>query len=203
MRLLFGGGKPPAAALGLVNGRRFGFRPGVRIVFGIPSGVPVQQVLVGTQQEGTGTTGGVEDLETGGLLGSLAFEKFPDGILDDVIDDIGGGVVDAASLADFGLFLDLGLVTGGKPDDFSQETLIDLPEDVGGDFLENIWAGIIQPGNDLFQYPVVDLQAQSQIIRAAGLSFFFGEMEETGVIAAVGLAEEPAQAFINLLRRFP
>ena len=37
-------------------------------MFGIPFGMPVQQVLVGTQQEGTGTAGRVEDLETGGFL---------------------------------------------------------------------------------------------------------------------------------------
>ena len=75
----------------------------------------------------------------------LAFEKFPDGILDDVIHDIGGGVVDAASLAHFRLLLHLGLVTGGQADDFSKETLVDLPEDIGGDFLENIGTGIVQP----------------------------------------------------------
>ena len=64
-------------------------------------------------------------------FGDFAFEQLADGVLDDVIDDVGGRVVDAAGLADLGLFLDLGLVAGGQADHLAQELLVDLAEDLG------------------------------------------------------------------------
>jgi len=66
--------------------------------------VPSEEVLVGADQERSRNRSGVEDLEFGGLLRGLAFEQVADRGLDDVVHDVGGGVIDAA-----------GLLTSGSP----------------------------------------------------------------------------------------
>ena len=98
----------------------------------------VQQALVRAQQERPAAAGHVQDAErlacpsAGQLGGAFALDLPADGLLDDVIDDVGRRVVDAAGLADFGLFLDLGLVAGRQPDDLAQEPLIDRAQDFDG-----------------------------------------------------------------------
>ncbi len=59
--LLFGGGQLPAA-LRLINNRGFPFCKSLGVMLGIPGGMPVEQILVGAQQEGTGTAGGIKNL---------------------------------------------------------------------------------------------------------------------------------------------
>jgi len=103
--------------------------------------VPVEEELVGADEEGAGAAGGVEDGEGGVHLGRFGFEEFygavfqefADGVLDDVIDDVGGGVVNAAGFFDFGFVFDFGAVGFGEGDDFAEELFIDLTEDVGGE----------------------------------------------------------------------
>ena len=63
--------------------------------------------------------------------GVLPSSKFADGLLDDVVHDVGGRVIDAAGLLDFGLVLDHRAVAFGQADDLAEELLIDLAEDVG------------------------------------------------------------------------
>ena len=65
---------------------------------------------------------------------------FADGILDNVIDDVCGSIVNPAGLAHFRLFLDLGLVPGSQADDLAQELLVDLSEDVRQNISEHIRA---------------------------------------------------------------
>jgi hypothetical protein len=57
--------------------------------------------------------------EFGNLGRGLARYQLADGVLDDVADDILGRVMDAAGLADFGLFLDFGLMAGSEADDYT------------------------------------------------------------------------------------
>ena len=69
--------------------------------------------------------------------------------MDDVIDDIAGGVVDAAGFAHFGLLFNFRLPGGREADDASQELLVDLPEDLDRDLVEHIGAGIVGAFDDL------------------------------------------------------
>ena len=69
--------------------------------------------------------------------------------MDNIVDDITGGIVDAAGFAHFGLFFNFGLPTGGQADDAAQELLVDLPEDLDRDLIEHIGAGIIGAFDDL------------------------------------------------------
>ena len=59
------------------------------------------------------------------LAAALAWASCPssssDRLLDDVIHDVGGRVVDAARLLDLRFLLDLGLVAGGEADDLAEE----------------------------------------------------------------------------------
>ena len=95
-------------------------------------------------------------------FGVLPSHKLPDGVLDDVVDDVGGRVVDAAGFADLGLFLDLGLVAGREPDDLAEELLVDLAEDFGRQDGELVGAfGVVEPADDVLEDLVVDLQAEA------------------------------------------
>ena len=64
--LVLGGAEAPEAAGALVD------FPGVLrgAVGDVPVAVPVEQVLVGAEQERAGAAGGVEDAQLGGLLGA-------------------------------------------------------------------------------------------------------------------------------------
>ena len=86
-------------------------------------------------------------------------------LLDDVIDDVGRRVVDAARLADLGLLLDLRLVPVGQPDHLAQELLVDLAEDLGGQHGELVGAvGVVELADDLLERLVVDGQAEGQLV---------------------------------------
>ena len=127
--------------------------PVCRVIVDVPIQVPIQQILIGAQQEGTRTAGRVEHAQGGGLagFGGLVFEQFADGVFDDVIDDVGGGVIDAAGFADLGFFLDLGRCAGGQANDLAEKTLIDLAEDIGGDIVEGV--GAFRVDRDWRGYP--------------------------------------------------
>lgn len=104
-------------------------------------------------------------------------EEGTEGVVDDVVNDVAGGVVDAAGFADFGLFFDLGDAFGREEDDLAQELLVDLPEDLDRDLLKDIRAGVVEAFDDLTQDLIVDLQGGSKGIGRAGLAFFFRKME--------------------------
>ena len=96
----------------------------------------VEEELIGAEEEGTAAAGHVQDAErglgfaAGEIGGAFAFDLLADGVEDDVVHDVGGGVINAAGLAHFGLFLDLGLVPGGQADDLAQEALVDRAQDL-------------------------------------------------------------------------
>ena len=110
--------------------------------------VPVHQVLEGPQQEGTGAAGGVHDLDLGSLVGGFAFQQLPNGVFNDVIHDVLGGVIDAAGFAHLGLFLDLCLVPGRQADHLAQKLLINLPKDLDRNLFEDIGAGVVEALDD-------------------------------------------------------
>jgi hypothetical protein len=71
-------------------------------------------------------------------------------VLNDVIDDVGGRIIDAARLADLGLFLDPGLVAGREADYFAEELFIHLAEDVRGEDRELVGAvGVVEAFEDV------------------------------------------------------
>ena len=77
----------------------------------------------------------------------MSFQQGADGVLNDVVDDVAGRVIDAAGFAHFRLFFDRdgGLdIIAAHFDDLAQEALVDLAEDVGADDRElgsGSWAG--------------------------------------------------------------
>ena len=118
--------------------------------------------------------------------------------MDDVIDDVAGGVVDAAGFADFGLFFDLGDAFGRQADDLAQELLVYLPKDLDRDLFEDIGAGAIKAFDDLTQDLIVDLQGGGKGIGRAGLAFFFREMEEPGIVFLIGTFKELEQVGVDI-----
>ena len=80
-------------------------------------------------------------------------------MLDDVLHNIGGGVIDAAGFLHLRLLFHLRLVPGREPDDLAEKLLIDLAENFGGEDRELVGAlGIVEPADDVFEHLVVDLQ---------------------------------------------
>ena len=92
----------------------------------IPITMIVQQIPVGADQKRSRPAGRIEDSELGDLLRRLALAQRADCVSDDVLDDVGGRVIDAAGFLDLRLLFDLGLMAGGEPDDFAKELLVDL-----------------------------------------------------------------------------
>ena len=83
----------------------------------------------------------------------------------DVVHDIGRSVIDASSFFDLRLFLDLCLMSGGQADDFSQELLIDLAEDIGredGKLVRTI--GIVKALEYIFEHFVIDKEMHREFI---------------------------------------
>ena len=112
-------------------------------------------------------------------------------MLDNVIHDVGGRVIDAACLFDLRLFLDFGPGTGRQADDLAQELLVHLAQDVGWQHRELVGAlGVVEAGQDGLEHPVVNGQRRGQRV---GL-----KVKEAGVVLFVGLAVEVAQAGVDV-----
>ena len=121
-------------------------------------------------------------------------------MLDDVLDDIGGRVIDAAGFLDLRLLFHLRLMPSREPDDLSEELLIDLSENFRGEHGKLIGAlGIIEPAKNVFQYLVVDLQPRREIIGRFQPVLFGVKVKEAGVISVVGLFVEIAKPTIDVL----
>ena len=135
-------------------------------------------------------------------FGVLPSSSLPTVFFDDVVDDVGRRVVDAAGLLDLGLVLDLGLMAGREADHLAEELLVDLPEDVGRQHRELVGAlGVVEALEDVLERLVVDREAGVSASGASARPLLVGEVEEAGVVALVGLAEELAQARVDVLRR--
>ena len=107
----------------------------LRPVLDVPVAVPVEQKLVGADQERARAAGRVEQQPASfvrpACRASCPFaSSLPDRVLDDVIDDVGGRVVDAAGLLTSGFSSTLP-GAAGQPDHLAQELLVDLAEDFG------------------------------------------------------------------------
>ena len=135
------------------------------MVFQVPFQAMVEQALISAEQERAGAAGHVQHAErlavlaAGELRRALALDLLADGVLDDVVDDVGGSVVDAAGLAHLGFFLDLGLVPGGQADDLAQEALVDRAQDLHGQDAEVVGRAVleIEALQDGLEHLVVDL----------------------------------------------
>ena len=93
--------------------------------------MPGQQVLVCANEERSGAAGRIDNAQFGGLLRRLLLQQFADGVLDDVIDDVRGRVINAARFFDLGFVFDLRLMAFGEADDFAEELFVNLAENVG------------------------------------------------------------------------
>ena len=88
--------------------------------------MPIEQILIRCDQERTGAAGRINNPKFGSLLRCFVFQQFADSILDDVIDDVSGCVINAARFLDLWFVFDLGLMAFGEPDDLAEKLLIDL-----------------------------------------------------------------------------
>jgi len=108
-------------------------------------------------------------------------------VFDDVVDDVGGCVVDAAGLAHLGLLFDLGLMAGGEAYDAAEESFVDVSEDIGWEHGELVWAfGVVEAFDDGLEGLVVDGEVGGECIGGPVSAALFVEVEEPGVVAFVG-----------------
>ena len=166
----------------------------------VPVAVPVQQVLVRPEQKRAGPAGGVENPSVWRSVSASCPRIRADGVLDDVVDDVGRRVIDAAGFLDLRLLLDLGLVTGREPDDLAEKLLVDLAENVGrqdGKFVGTL--GVVEAADDVLEGLVVDRQPGREFVGRSARSFSGLEMKEAGVVAIVGLVEEIPQPLVDVL----
>ena len=142
--------------------------------------MPVEEVLVGADQEGAGSARGIQNAEFRCLLRRVVLlENRAYGLLHDVVHDVGRRVVDAARLADLRLLFDSGLVTPRQPDHLSEKLFVDLAQDVGRKNRELVGAvWVVEVAEDIFQDLVVDLKRESQLVDCTiGPIFFVLEVE--------------------------
>jgi hypothetical protein len=130
--------------------------------------------------------------------GSYLVDESADCVLDDVLDDVGGGVVNAAGFFDFGFFFDDGVMALGEANDFAEELFVNLAEDIGRKSGEDVWAlGIVEALEDAFEEFVVDFEVERKGVGSFVAAFLGFKMEEAGVVAVVSMLEELAEAGIN------
>ena len=140
------------------------------------------------------TRNGGLPLPPASCAGLSALNLPADGLLDDVIDDVGRRVVDAAGLADLGLLLNLGLVAGRQPDHLAQEPLVDGSQDFDGQDAEVIGraVGEVQALQDRLENLVVDRQLRRDAVGVFRYVALLLEMEEAGIVLFIGLAAQVA-----------
>ena len=87
----------------------------------------------------------------------FTFAQSADGVFNDVVNDVGGCVIDASGFFDFGLWLDNGSVAGSQADYLTEELLIDVAEYFCGQDGEFVRAfGIIQAAEEVLEVFIVD-----------------------------------------------
>ena len=127
--------------------------------------VPIEQVLISAGQEGAAAASGIEDAQLCCLVGRFSLEQYPNRVFHNVIDDIGGRVINAAGFADLGFVFDPRHSAAGQLDDFAQKALVDLPQDIGGQDGKLVGAvGIIEVVDDIAQRFVAELDIQRQVL---------------------------------------
>ncbi|MCK4392393.1 hypothetical protein KAX17_05765, partial [Candidatus Bipolaricaulota bacterium] len=99
-----------------------------RIVFLVPFLVPVEEILVCTEEERTGTAGGIEHPDLRYFSWGVPLKELSHGVLDDVVNDVGGRVLDTTGLLHRGLVLHLGAMARGQTDHLAEELFGDVAE---------------------------------------------------------------------------
>ena len=121
-------------------------------------------------------------------------------MLDDVLDDVGGCVIDTAGFLHFRLLFHLRLMPSREPNDFAEKLLIDLAENFRGKDGELVGAlGIVEPAQNILEHLVVDLQTGREVIGRFGAILFGMEVKEAGVVSVVGLFVDIAKPPIDVL----
>jgi len=164
---------------------------------------PVQQNLIGAQQEGAGAARHIQNPDgpcfapspgshARGLAQRQALQQLDQGLPYDGVYDVAGRVEDPAGLAHLRLLLHDSPVPGRQADDLAQELLVDLAQDVGWQHRELVGAvGVIQVLEDVAQDFVVDFQPRSHRVRriTAAPLWVCLEEEQAGVVARVRVPE--------------
>ncbi len=138
--------------------------------------------------------------EAAHLLWALPFEELADRVLDDVVHDVGRGVVHAASLAHLGFLLDHRPAPRRQADDLAQELLVHLAQDVRRQDGELVGAvRVVQAAEDVLQQLVIHGETEGQLIGRLGTALLGSEVEQAGVVPLVGAAEELGQPAVDVL----
>ncbi len=168
-------------------------------MIGEPVAVPIEQMLICADEERTGTARRIDNAKFGRLFRRFVFQQFADGVLNDVIDDVGRRVIDAARFLDLRLVVDSCLMSFGEADDFAEELFVDLTEDVGGENRELVRAvGIIKSTNDSLENGIVDSELGCEVVRRFDPIFFLLKVKQTGIVTLVSLAKELVQPAISV-----
>ena len=173
----------------------------------LPLQAMVQQELIGAEEKGAAATCHVEHAKgrrgfAAGEIGwAFAFNLFTDCVLNDVVNDIGWGVVHAAGFADFGLFLHFRLMSGGQADDFTEESFVHRAQNFYGQNAEVIRAAMFEVEaleNGLEGF-IVHNQTRRERVRRIGDAGFFFEVEQAGVVFLIGFtAQSVYKMFVDI-----
>ena len=125
----------PVAPRPAKQGRSLSLRPLLRPAGFVGLKMPVEQVLVRAQEKRARSACRVQNSQFCDIRRFAPIDKLADRRADDMLDDVGRGVIDAACLADLRLLLDPCLVTGGEAYHLAQKALVHLTEDVGDPML--------------------------------------------------------------------
>src|SRR5439155_20074294 len=101
------------------------------------------------------------------LLTSAAtlIEESAHRLLDDVFDDVGGRVINAAGFLDFRFFLNNRAMAFRQPDDFAEKLLIDLSENVRRQRGKDIGAfWVVKAFENVPQELVVEIEAKGEFV---------------------------------------
>src|SRR5437773_2478528 len=146
--------------------------------------------------------GAVGEGADGGTRGACAPRRFiqelSNRLLDDVFDDVGGRVINAAGFLDFRLFLNNRAMAFRQPDDFAEKLLIDLSENVcrqRGKDIGAFW--VVKAFENVPQELVVEIEAKGEFVGRFVAVLLRFEVEEAGIVAVVGLLELLSKARVN------
>ena len=100
-------------------------------------GVVLQQHIINAEQERAAAAGDVGEFHGRDLRRGFAFDHFAHSVFHDVADDVFGCVINAARLADFGLFHH----ARGIGNDLAEKAFVNAPQNVNGDGVEIVGRG--------------------------------------------------------------
>src|SRR5207249_530945 len=117
---------------------------------------------------------------------------------DDVFDDVGGRVINAAGFLDFRFFLNNRAMALCQADNFAEKLLIDLSENVHRQRGKDIGAfWVVKAFENVPQELVVEVEAKGEFVGRFVAVLLRFEVEEAGIVAVVGLLELLSKARVN------